>query len=253
MDIGKIILLLTAFFFLLSCGKKEKDVILQSDYDELMSEYMMLKDENTANKKAIMDQASILNKTLVELSEISGHTEILKNDIEIGRAKITQAQSIRDNLLVVKEKLESYQAAIKGNAELKKTIATLQMIIAEKEMEITRIYKTIEQQNQIIQHQKVEIDYQKSHISDQNELIKAKNKELTQALQDQTELIYQAAIEFERFANENIDVSRKKNQEKVMQYKKQILRKAAEYYSIAAQMGHRLAAQKTADLSYLLN
>lgn len=211
----------------MSCGG---DTVSKKEYDEIYGEYKLLKESLDATQTSNLKQAATINKTLSELAEISGNTMLLRSDIENGTARVTQAERISKNISAIKSKIASLESQIGNDGTYKKIVANLKTIIKEKEAEINSLKVIIESQNTTIAEQKSTIEQQGQKINDQQEC-------LQQAVKTQASLLYQAACEFEQFAEDVPDVSRKKNQKKVNEWAISMLSRSLLYYEKSQEYG----------------
>ena len=218
------VLILAGLFY--SCGGG----VYQKDYDELKEENKLLKESLDATHTSVLNQAATINKTLSELAEISGNTLILRGDIENGTARVTQAEKLSTNIKVIKNRIAALEKQIGNDKAYKKIVSNLKTIIKEKEAEINSLKVIIENQNTTITEQKSTIEQQGLQISNQQE-------QLHQAVKAQASLLYQAASEFEQFADEVPDVSRKKNKEKVNEWAISMLSRSLLYYQESQKYG----------------
>ena len=218
------VLILAGLFY--SCGGG----VSQKDYDELKDENKLLKESLDATHTSVLNQAATINKTLSELAEISGNTLILRGDIENGTARVTQAEKLSTNIKVIKNRIAALEKQIGNDKAYKKIVSNLKTIIKEKEAEINSLKVIIENQNTTITEQKSTIEQQGLQISNQQE-------QLHQAVKAQASLLYQAASEFEQFADDVPDVSRKKNKEKVNEWAISMLSRSLLYYQESQKYG----------------
>lgn len=232
--------------FLISCGG---ETVPKKEYDEVFNEYKQLKESLDATQTANINQAATINKTLSELAEISGNTLILRGNIENGTARITQAERISDNIRAIKNKITTLEKQVGDNKTYKTIIANLKTMIVEKEKEIDSLKKIIKKQNSTISEQSSTINQQKTTIIQQQEEISQKTQQidnqkenLKQAVRAQAYLLYQAAGEFEKFATNVPDVSRKKNQKKVNEWAISMLSKSLHYYNKSKEYGINASA-----------
>lgn len=244
MDFQKIITGALCCLLLFSCSYFKGEKVSKSEYDDLMNEYVELKDENQSNKKEIMAQAAILNNTLQELSAISNRTVVLRQDVEHGQAKISQADNLQGNIQDIKQRIADYEKIMSQNSGFKKTIANLKKMVDEKEEEILSLKEVIAQREAKIQAQSEKIQEQGTKILGQSVIISNQSEELKEAFFRQLDLIYQAGVDFEEIAQEDVIVRSRKNKAKVSDYKKDIMNKAIEYYKAAAKEGHSGAIER---------
>ena len=201
------VLILAGLFY--SCGGD----VSQKDYDELKEENKLLKESLDATQTSVLNQAATINKTLGELADISGNIMDFRGDIESGNARITQAEQISKNIKAIKNKISSLEKQI-GNDSA----------------EIKSLKEIIENQNATITEQKSTIEQQDQRLNNQQEKLK-------QAVKVQAKLLYQAAGEFEQFAEDVPEVSRKKNKKKVNDWAISMLSRSLLYYQESQKYG----------------
>lgn len=239
MRVYKVMSIIALMGLLISCGG---ETVPKKEYDEVFNEYKQLKESLDATQTANINQAVTINKTLSELAEISGNTLVLRGNIENGTARITQAERISDNIKAIKNRINTLEKQIGNDSNYKKMIANLKTIIKEKEKEIESLKGIIENQNLTINEQKTTIDKQQHEIEQQVQQIDNQKESLQQAVRAQALLLYQAGKEFEQFANDVPDVSRKKNQRKVNEWAISMLSKARLYYEKSQEYGVNASA-----------
>ena len=218
------VLILAGLFY--SCGGG----VSQKDYDELKDENKLLKESIDATHTSVLNQAATINKTLSELAEISGNTMALRGDIENGVARVTQAEQISRNIKAIKNKISSLEKQVGNDSAYKKIVSNLKTIIKEKEAEINSLKEIIENQNTTITEQKSTIEQQGQQLNNQQVKLK-------QAVKAQATLLYQAAGEFEQFAEDVPDVSKKKNKKKVNDWAISMLSRSLLYYQESQKYG----------------
>lgn len=224
MRVYKIVCVVIMIGSLLSCGG---DKVSREEYDEIYGEYQMLKESLDATQTSNLKQAATINKTLSELAEISGNTLVLRGNIENGTANITQAEKIYDNINAIKDKIRLLERQVGDDSAYKKIVENLKTIIKEKEKEIESLKEIIENQNSTIAEQKNTIDKQQYEIEQKGRQI---DNQLQMAVKTQAALLFQAASEFEKLAEDIPDVSKKKNQKKVNEWAISMLSLARLYY-----------------------
>lgn len=234
MRVHKIISMFVLAGLFLSCGG---DTVPKKEYDEIYDEYKLLKESLDATHTSNLKQAATISKTLSELAEISGNTLVLRSNIENGTARVTQAERISDNIRAIKSKIASLENQIGDNSVYKKIVINLKTIIKEKESEINALKGIIESQNTTITEQESTIDQQLQEIEQQGQKINYQQERLQQAVKAQATLLYQAAREFEQFAEDVPDVSRKKNQRKVNAWAISMLSRSLLYYEKSQEYG----------------
>jgi chromosome segregation ATPase len=219
---------------LVSCGEEK---VSKKEYDEVYEEYQSLKESLNATQSSNIQQAATINKTLAELADISGNTLVLRGNIENGTARITQAERISSNIRAIKDRINSLERQIADDSAYKKIVANLKTIIREKEKEIDSLKEIIENQNSTISKQNNTINQQQQEIAQKGKQIDYQQERLQQAVKTQASLLYQAASEFEHFAEDVPDVSRKKNQKKVNEWAISMLSRARLYYMKSQEYG----------------
>jgi chromosome segregation ATPase len=233
MRVYKIIGLFVIVGLLQSCG----ETVSKEDYDEVYKECQELKESLDASQTTNLNQAATINNALSELAKISGKTLDLRGDIENGTARVTQAEKISENIREIKNRINTLESKIGDDSAYKRMIANLKTIIREKEKEIESLKDIIQNQNATISTQKTKINQQQQEIEHQERQIDSQQESLKQAVRSQASLLYQAACEFERLAEDVPDVSRKKNQKKVNDWAISMLKQARLYYKKSQEYG----------------
>ena len=233
MRVYKVICLSVLLMGSVSC----KETVSKQEYDEIMVEYKLLKESLDATQESNLQQAATINKALSELAEISGNTLILRNDIENGIAKVKQADRISANIHAIKYRILQLENQIGDDTAYKKIVQNLKTIITEKEAEIESLKKIIDNQSDTINEQRLTIDNQQLKITNQQEKISNQQEQLTFAVVRQAQLLYQAAKEFEQFALDVPDVTRKKNQKKNNEWALSMYSRSLLYYQKSQEYG----------------
>lgn len=233
MRVYKVICLSVLLMGSVSC----QETVTKQEYDEIMVEYKSLKESLDATQESNLQQAATINKALSELAEISGNTLILRNDIENGIAKVKQADRISANIHAIKYRILQLENQIGDDSAYKKIVHNLKTIIIEKEAEIKSLKKIIDNQCDTINQQRLTIDNQQHEISIQEQRITIQEEQLTKAVVRQAQLLYQAAKEFEQFALDVPDVTKKKNQKKNNEWALSMYSRSLLYYQKSQEYG----------------
>lgn len=201
-----------------------------------------------------------LTAILEEISELSCQTTSLQINPENGSRQLTQAEQISEGLDRVKNRIDRLEKEAERARQLDKdmalsvkTIKKLRTTVANQQKEIDKLVAVVSDKDATIGRQNTVISVQKDTISDQMRTIRRQKDELKRSLDRQTEMVYQAGLEFERLGNEAdkmLAVSGKKDKEMVRSYKKAIYEKAAECYIQAANMNHAGAKGRSEVISY---
>lgn len=233
------------FLLVITIGGCQKKVP-KSEYDNLMSEYQELKSELGISQSTNIRNGKELAQILTDLSEISGNTVILRQDVESGAVRPKQIELISTNIDAVRKKVRELESRNNGNEAFQKTIQNLKVVIAEKEKEIASLKRIIaDRDNQIKENKEV--------IRHQGDIITQKELALKQAVREQAALLYQAGTELEKLAQAAPDVSRKKNKKKMSIYRQKVLERARFYYRKAYDYGYDSAKNDVWRIERLLN
>lgn len=201
-----------------------------------------------------------LTAILEEISELTCQTISLQIDSENGNRQLTQAEQVSEGLDRVKYRIDRLEKEAERARQLDKdmaisvkTIKKLRATVANQQKEIDRLVAVISDKDATIGTQNAVISVQKDTISGQMQTILRQKDELKRSLDRQTEMIYQAGLEFERLGNEAdqmLTVSGRKDKEMVRSYKKAIYEKASEFYNQAANMNHAGAKGRIEVIDY---
>jgi len=209
--------------------------------------------------KQIREFASILN----ELTELSCQTTTLQMESEYCDRQLTQAEKISGHLDAIRNRIDRLEKEAKRAGKLDKdmeqsvqTIRNLRKIVDNQKREIDRLKDVINNQENTIRTQSAFIAEQKVTIDGQKLTIQSKEAELQRLLDKQTEKVYEAGLEFERLGDrddQSLDVSGKRNKEKIRTFKRSIYEKAGQFYREAANANHSEAAGRCEVISYKLS
>lgn len=220
--------------------------------------------ETKQNLQSVQENYAKQNRELTaileEISELSCQTTSLQIDPENGCVQLTQAEQISQGLDRVKDRIDRLEKEAERARKLDndmalsvKTIKKLRTTVANQQKEIDRLMAVVSDKDATIGRQNTVISVQMDTISDQLKTIQRQKDDLRRSLDRQTEMVYQAGLEFERLGNEAdqmLAVSGKKDKEMVRSYKKAIYEKAAECYTQAANMNHSGAKGRIEVISY---
>lgn len=194
-------------------------------------------------------QNSELASILSELSEVSGKTTRLQLNVE--NAKMTQADEIENSLASLRERIDALEKEAdrarkldKKLAVSAKTIKQLKETVTAQQDEISRLQRTLEEKEKTIARQGSVIAEQKDSISVRNQTISSQQKAIEKTLEQQTEMLYRAGLEFEKLADDGaaaLDVNGHRDRNKVREYKKTIYAKSIIFYQEASSQNHPLA------------
>lgn len=186
-----------------------------------------------------------LSSILQEISTISRKTSSLQLNVENGAVEKTQAELIGENIEALKDRIDRLENEAKRARKLDKnlaiaasTIKELKQTIANQEIELNILKNTIEDQ-------KVTIKDQADTIAGQSNTIAKQKKELEKTLHKQTEMLYEAGLEFEEIAdNGDFKINGQRNKQNIKDYRAAIYEKALTFLTLAAEYGHPLAAEE---------
>lgn len=226
---------------LISACLNPSGTVSKADYDQLLQEYSDLQAGAEATRAEYAAQAAAVESILQELSQISGSTVLLRTDIELGTARLTQVEQIQDNIDSIKEKLDRLE---KEGAQYKKTILSLRKVITEKEEEIAQLKAEIEARDLTISEQHQTIASQQEAIQTQHQTIATQRENLRAAVQEQAQMLFQAGVDFEELGDNAPEMSWRKNKEKMKDLTREMYEKAILYYRMAGETGYPEAAYR---------
>lgn len=215
-------------------------------------------------QKNYAEQNEELCSILGELTELSRQTSVLQlQEDEGGERRLTQADQIDQKLTLLKERIEQLEKdaarARKLNKDLAiaaKTIASLRETVENQQNEINTLRSTLVEREETIAVQSSVISDQKDSLLRQESTIERQSQDLEATLRQQTELIFQAGLEFEKLGDEadsRLDVFGRKDKGKVKEFKRAIYSKAFEYYRVAASQDHESALQRAKAVQEKIN
>lgn len=178
-----------------------------------------------------------LSRILDEVAVVSGQTTLLRNNVENGSAKITQAEQIEAHIKSINKKLNDLEKKSSKLNETQNTIKQLKLIIKEQVNEIAALKQDIEKKDQKIRSQR-------DTIVDMDQTIIRQRDELKRTVAHQAELLYQAGADLEKIGDDMPEVTRKKNQIKVGAHTRTIYQCALHYYEQAYAGGYAPANQR---------
>ncbi len=239
MDAHKISLATAGLALMLAgCGNNG---VPQKQYDDVLREYNELKQSVEDAQNSNVQQAVTLNQALTDLAEISGTTELLRSDIEQGRARMSQADKIARSIAAIKDRIADLERQANDQTYVR-MVRNLKTIVSEKEREIADLKATIQRQENTIRQQEGTINEQTERIQEQTSTINDQAAKLQVAVARQAQLLNQASHDFEEMGDDIPDVSRKKNKRKVESWAAEMYGKAILYYQRAQEFGHQQSA-----------
>ena len=249
-----------ALFIILIAVTSCSQYIPKSQYEEILDEYLTLKEATSETQENYVKQSKAMDAIFVELSTVSRKTVNLKSDIEIGQARMTQAEQIENSINDIKDQLAELERLASNNKELQKTISNLKQVIVSKEEEIRSLKdeishkdETISSQKETISNQKVQISSQERQITEQLQTIKRQKQELVVQVNNQAKLLYQAGVDFEMIADASPEIKMKSNKTKVQNWTKLMYEKSASYLQSALDNGYSSAREDLARVRSKLN
>ena len=244
-----IAILLAAALLAAGCDSGSSgETVSKEDYDSVVEAYENLRNSAEQTRSEYIEQTVAMDKILQELSQVSGSTAVLRTDVEQGTARLTQVETIENNIDEIKKKLGQLEQLTKDNAQFKKVISSLKSVISEKEKEIKDLRAEIQAKEKTITEQNEKISAQHGTILLQNETITAQQENLQKAVQEQARMLFQAGQDFEELGDESPSVSRRKDKAKVKSLTLEMYEKAILYYSKAQETGYPEAAYRITEV-----
>lgn len=243
MHANKIATLALAAMMLAGCYNP--NIIDSPEVEDLKRELADLRKSDSELRSKYIAQNEELSSILNELASITGKTSDLRLEVEMGAARLTQAEQISKSISTIKSRisaLEKSANAIGGkNKEFQTMIEGLNKVLEEQEMQIDILKAEIETKNQTITSQQ-------DTIAMQDMTIKKQMLELERTVAHQAKLLYEAGKELETMGDQVPEVSWKKNKEKVEEMRQNLYRKALEYYKQSYAEGHYEAKDRISAL-----
>lgn len=243
MHANKIATLALAAMMLAGCYKP--NITDSPEVEDLKRELADLRKSDSELRSKYIAQNEELSSILNELASITGKTSDLRLEVEMGAARLTQAEQISKSISTIKSRisaLEKSANAIGGkNKEFQTMIEGLNKVLEEQEMQIDILKAEIETKNQTITSQQ-------DTIAMQDMTIKKQMLELERTVAHQAKLLYEAGKELETMGDQVPEVSWKKNKEKVEEMRQNLYRKALEYYKQSYAEGHYEAKDRISAL-----
>lgn len=242
---NKIIVAIIIINFLFA-GCQKKETVSRELYMSLLNEYANLKSNVEDARESNIQQAQVISATVMELSEIDINTLTLKDDIEDGSACMTQAEQISQRISAVKDRIADLEHQLENKdqtyvrmvKELTAKIEQRERTIDSLKTELARQHEIIEDQRETISTQTRAIDNHEQTISQQRNTISTQEAKLHQLVSRQAVLLNQAGRDFEAIADQEPEISRKKNRHKVDGWAANIYRMSIRYYRSAEESGH---------------
>lgn len=214
-------------------------------------------EENSALRSSLKEtrenyekQAQELNEILAEITSISGRTTKLQISNGNEGEQLSQAELISEEIDALKERLDKLEAEASRAKRQRKELAVATSTIKElretvymQEQQISSLKKAILEKDTTIRIQKDTISNQSSKISKQYSTILKQKEDLAAKVEEMTEQLYQAGLDFEGIAdNGDFTISGKRNKTNVKDYRKSIYFMAATYFEKASELGHKDAS-----------
>ena len=238
------IALAAALTVLLVGACEDPKFVSKEEYDSLVKEYEELQAGSQAIREEYAAQAASVDNILQQLSQISGSTLTLREDMERGTAEMTQVEKIESGLNDIKGQLDQLEAATKSNKQLRGMVKSLKKVIAEKEAEIEDLREEIRKRDVTISEQHKTIKEQTGTIESQSATINAQQENLRALLAEQAQMLFQAGVDFEDLGDEAPEMSLRKNKKKMAEFREAMYRKAIVYYNQAQAAGYPEAAYR---------
>jgi chromosome segregation ATPase len=242
---NKIIVAIIIINFLFA-GCQKKETVSRELYMSLLNEYANLKSNVEDARESNIQQAQVISATVMELSEIDINTLTLKDDIEDGSACMTQAEQISQRISAVKDRIADLEHQLENKdqtyvrmvKELTDKIELRERTIDSLKTELAKQREILETQRETISIKTHTIDRHEQTISQQRNTISTQEAMLQQLVSRQAVMLNQAGRDFETIADQEPEISRKKNRRKVDDWAANIYRMSIKYYRSAEVSGH---------------
>lgn len=246
-SVGIFIAMAVAASIFVSCKDGQSPLVKRSTLEASQAEAQGLKDSLMTVQESYALQTQELSEILSELSSLNYQTVTLQINVENAAAEVSQADQIHNNIELVKNRIDKLEQEAKRARKLnkdlaisKETISKLRETVAVQEEKIAQLQKTISEKDVTISGQKETIESQLRTISNQKD-------EMARTLFHQTEMLFQAGLEFEELGDvsgTDLQVKGRKDKKKVVEFKKNIYNKALKFYQQAGEQNHREALER---------
>lgn len=178
---------------------------------------------------------AVINDVVKELRVLTGATNTLRIDVELGSVVETKPDEIKKRLEQLKEKLKVAQNnASKREKQYLSTIKNLQEIIEQKEVEIETLKQEIERKD-------IEISNKQDTIIQQESTIKSQQDKIHSQQMDEW---YKMGCELLDISSQIPSVRGVKDKSKIAELKANILKRARECFCQAFYMGKQSSIEQ---------
>lgn len=227
-------------------GCQKKDTVPREMYMSLLGEYSNLKSNVEDARVSNIQQAQVISQAVLELSEIDLNTITLKDDIERGGGCMTQAEQISQRISDIKERIANLEHQLEEKdmtyiqmvKDLTAKIEQREQTIDSLKTELARQQQILEKQRETISIQTQTIDKHEQAISQQSNTISLQEAQLRQLVSRQAALLNQAGRDFESVADQEPEISLKKNRRKLDSWAANMYQISIRYYRFAEESGH---------------
>lgn len=243
MHTNKIATLALAAMMLAGCYNP--NITDSPEVEDLKKELAELRKSDSELRSKYIAQNEELSSILNELASITSKTSDLRLNVEMGAARLTQAEQISKSISNIKGRITALEKAADAigvkNKEFQTMIDGLNSVLEEQRQQIDILKVEIETKNRTITSQK-------DTIAMQDMTIKKQMLELENTIAHQAKLLYEAGKELETMGDQVPEVSWKKNKEKVEEMRQNLYRKALEYYKQSYAEGYYEAKDRISAL-----
>lgn len=178
---------------------------------------------------------AVINDVVKELRVLTGATNTLRIDVELGSVVETKPEEIQKRLKQLKEKLKGAQNnASKREKQYLSTIKYLQEIIEQKEVEIETLKQEIERKD-------IEISNKQDTIIQQESTIKSQQDKIHSQQMDEW---YKMGCELLDISSQIPSVRGVKDKSNIAELKANILKRARECFCQAFYMGKQSSIEQ---------
>lgn len=178
---------------------------------------------------------AVINDVVKELRVLTGATNTLRIDVELGSVVETKPEEIKKRLEQLKEKLKVAQNnASKREKQYLSTIKNLQEIIEQKEVEIETLKQEIERKD-------IEISNKQDTIIQQESTIKSQQDKIHSQQMDEW---YKMGCELLDISSQIPSVRGVKDKSNIAELKANILKRARECFCQAFYMGKQSSIEQ---------
>lgn len=221
-----------------SCGDESRflrKMVSLEEHEALIKDFEAEKKKLEKTLENYTKNEAVINDVVKELRVLTGATNTLRIDVELGSVVETKPEEIKKRLEQLKEKLKVAQNnASKREKQYLSTIKNLQEIIEQKEVEIETLKQEIERKD-------IEISNKQDTIIQQESTIKSQQDKIHSQQMDEW---YKMGCELLDISSQIPSVRGVKDKSNIAELKANILKRARECFCQAFYMGKQSSIEQ---------